>query len=157
MCGTMLVELNVQRTMKRAELWAVFMTFSRCSDPVDNLGVVQALRRGTKPELGQNTRMGDWWRSRWETYLHMIQEELWSLQARCVRAHTPEKQRQNLTQYHTCETFGNDRADELARAGVGFDEAVFVAVLAEESGRNKETDLRGHQARTDVARTLEVW
>ena len=69
MSGTMLVELNVQRTMKRAELWAVFMTFSRCSDPVvictDNLGVVQAPRRGTKPELGQNTRMGDWWRSRW--------------------------------------------------------------------------------------------
>ena len=67
-CGmyvTILVWIDVHRTIKRAEMWALYMALVRLSGPAciytDNFCVVQALRSGVDACVSHNHNDADWW------------------------------------------------------------------------------------------------
>ena len=68
--GTMVAELEVQRTIKRAELTAFLCLLKKIFGPVkmhvDNNGIIDGLLRGEMKCIGPKSRDADLWNKIWE-------------------------------------------------------------------------------------------
>ena len=75
MCGTLDAELDVQRTIKRAELTAFLCVLRKAVGPtlvyVDNKGIVYGLWRGEMRCIGPRSMDGDLWIMVWEELQQM--------------------------------------------------------------------------------------
>ena len=118
-------ELEVQRTIKRAELTA-FLCFLRkvirsIKVHVDNKGTIDGLRKVEKECI--KPRAGDaelWITSREE--LHELLKRGILVEVEHVKAHRTEKEKEKMKKIERFVSEGNDKADELAKAGAMMDE-----------------------------------
>ena len=84
--GAMPVELDVQRSINRADMWTLHMALTRLSGPAviftDHRGVVHALRRRETTCIGPKHEDADWWKLNW---VHEIQDVNWHCQVQCTQ------------------------------------------------------------------------
>ena len=96
MCGSVEAEVEVQRTIKRAELMAFLCFLERVIGPVrihvDNEGVIDGLRRGESKCLKPRARDADLWIQMWEE-LHDLTERGILMEVEHVKAHRTKKKR----------------------------------------------------------------
>ena len=106
MDGTLDAELEVQRTINRAELTAFWCLF----------------RKHFRSNYGSCGQQRD---HRWA--VERRDEMYWSESKRCqvefehVKAHRSKKERQQMSLFEKCFSEGNEQADELAKGGAMLD------------------------------------
>ena len=113
MYGSMEAEYEVQRTIKRAELTAFLCLFRKVCGPiqvhVDNKATIDGLRKG------------DLLMKIWEEVDELVKKGI-LVEVAHVKAHRTKKEKEKVTQFQRFVTDGNEKADELAKAGAMMDE-----------------------------------
>ena len=101
MYGSMEGELEVQRTIKRAELTAFLCHLRKVSGPikvrVGNKGIIDGLRKGEKECV--KPRAGDadlWLKKIWEELHELVKRDIF-VEVSLVKAHRTKKQTENMT------------------------------------------------------------
>ena len=94
MYGSTEAELEVQRTIKRAELTAFFCFLNKVIGPikvhVDNKGIIDGLWRRERKCIDPKTGDADLWIKIWEE-LHLLMSKETLVKVKHVRAHRTEK------------------------------------------------------------------
>ena len=131
MYGSMEAEYEVQRTIKMADLTAFML--SRRSDwaqvHVDNKGITDGLRKGEKECTEPRAGGADLWIKIWEE-LHELVKRGILVEVEHVKAHRPKEEKEKMTQFERFVTEGNEKVDELAKAGAMLDEGFMAEVRA---------------------------
>ena len=100
MCGTLDAELDVQRTIKRAELTAFLCLLRKAVGPtlvyVDNKGIVYGLWRGEVRCIGPRAKDADLWIMVWEE-LHRVHQEGLLVEFEDVKAHRSKMELQQMS------------------------------------------------------------
>ena len=140
MYGSVEAEFEVQRTVKRAELTAFLCLFlNRVIGPimvhVDNKGIIDGLRRGTRECIKPRAGDADLWIKIWEE-LHSLAARDTTVEVEHVKAHRTEKEKTNMSQFERFES--NEKADELAKAGATLDEGFMPEARAETMQQERE-------------------
>ena len=127
MYGSIESEFEVQRTIKRAELTAFLSFLRKVSGPikllVDNKGIGE--KECIKPRAGD----ADLWFKVWEE-LHELVTRGISVEVARVKAHLTKKEKEKMTKIDRFVTEGNEKADDLAKAGAMLDEGFMAEVRA---------------------------
>ena len=124
MYGFMDAELEVQRTIKRAELAAFLCLFQKVVGPikehVDKKGIIDGLWRGARKCIDPKAGDADLWIKIWEE-LHRLAARDMAVEVEHVKAHRSEKNKKEMSCF---EKFvdGNEKADKLAKEGATLDE-----------------------------------
>ena len=96
MYGSMEAQLDVQRTIKRAELTASLCLLKRVIGPikvhVDNKGIIDGLRRGARERIKPRAGDADLWIKIWEE-LHLLTARNMDVEVEHVKAHRTKKER----------------------------------------------------------------
>ena len=92
MFGSMEAELEVQRTIKRAELTAFFCHFRKVSD-VDNKGIIDGLRKGEKECIKPRAVDADLWIKIWEELRELVKRGV-LVEVEHVKAHRTKKEKE---------------------------------------------------------------
>ena len=124
MYGTLDPGLEVQRTIKRADLTAFIRDFGRIVGPttahVDNKGIIDGLWRGEMKCIGSRAMDADLWIWIWEEVRRIHQEGV-LLEVEHVKAHRSKKEVQEMKLFEGFVTEGNERADEFEKDGAMLD------------------------------------
>ena len=129
MYGSMEAELEVQRTVKRAELTAFLCLLKIVIVPikvhVDNQGIVDGLRRGERRHQTKS------WRCRFVDQkggknCTVLTARDTTVEVEHVKAHRTKKEKKAMAHFDKFVTEGNEKADESAKARAILDEG-FVA------------------------------
>ena len=118
MYGSIEAEFEVQRTIKRAELRAFLCFLKKVCGPikihVDNKGIIDGLRKGEKECIKPKSQKR-------RDILVEVEH---------VKAHRTKKEKEKMTKIERFVTEGNEKADELAKAGAMLDEGLMAEVRA---------------------------
>ena len=133
--GSILAELEVQRTIKSAEIWAFTMALA---EPVGtstihtgNLGTWDGLRRGEEGCIGPKQKDADSWIfCRGELLMDCVKKNS-DLDVKHVRAHRTGKEQKAMTVGEQSVRAGNEKADELAKDGPEMDGRAMAAAKAQ--------------------------
>ena len=139
MYGTLEAGLEVERTIKRAELTAFLCLLKKVH--VDNKGILDGLWRGENKCIGLKAKDADMW------IANKLRSKEVLIEVEHVRAHRTEKERQRMSLLEKFITEGNDKADELAKK-----EAIAVCSQFSLLGGGME---RWHRARAQVKRKVD--
>ena len=124
MHGTLDPDLEVQHTIKRADLTAFIRHFGRIVGPttahVDIKKIIDGLWRGEMKCIGPRAKGADLWIWILEEVRRVHQEGV-LLEVEHVKAHRSKKEKQEMTLFEGFVTEGNERADELAKDGAMLD------------------------------------
>ena len=119
-CGSMEAEFEVQRTIKMPELTAFLCLPKKMIGPikvhVDNKGIIDGLWRGERKCIDPKAGDADLWIKIWEE-LHPVKSEEILVEVEHVKAHRTENDRNEMSHFEKFVTDGNEKADELAKAG----------------------------------------
>ena len=128
MYGSMEAEYEVQRTIKRAVLTAFLCLFRKVCGPikvhVDNKGIIDGLRKGEKECILPRAGDADLWIKSWEELRELVTRGIF-VEVEHVKAHRTKKEKEKMTQFERFVTEGNEKADELAKAGAKLDEGLW--------------------------------
>ena len=140
MCFSMEAELEVQRTIKRADLSAFLCFFGKVCGPrkvhVDNKGIIDGLRKGEKESIKPGAGDADLWKN-WEE-LHELVKRGILVEVEHVKAHRTKRETEKMTKLERFVTEGNEKADELAKAGAMLDERFMAEAKAETVRQERE-------------------
>ena len=143
MYGSMEAEFEVQRAIKRAELTAFWCFLRKVCGPtkvhVDNKGIIDGLRKGEKECIKPRAGDADLWIKIWEEVHELVKRGI-LVEVERVKAHRTKKE--NMTQFESLVTDGNEKADELAKAGTMMDEG-FMAEARAEAMQERERERGG--------------
>ena len=118
--GIIPISLEVQRTIKRAEIWALQMTLCKTCGPsenfADNRGVVQALTEGVVDCITAGHIDADLWVLVWSKVGECI-EEGFNMKVAWTKAHTTLQENTITTPENRQVAWANEKADELAKTG----------------------------------------
>ena len=119
-CISVEAELEVQRTIKRAELTAFVCLLIRMIRPikvhVDSKGIIDGLRRRQSMHQAKSGRC----RFMDENYMVGMLVEV-----EHVKAHRMKKEKKHMSQFERFVAEGNEKADELAKARAILDEGLW--------------------------------
>ena len=119
MYGSMEAELEVQRTIKRAELTAFPCLLKKVIGPTkvyaDNKGIIDGLWRGERKCMSPKAGDADLWMKIWEEVHILVEVEH-------VKVHRTKKDKKDMSHYENFVIEGNEKADEFARKGAMLDE-----------------------------------
>ena len=90
-------------------------------------GIIDGLRKGEKECIKPRAGDADLWIKIWEE-LHESVERGISEEVAHVKAHRTKKEKENMTEIERFVTEGNEKADELAKAGAMLDEGFMAEV-----------------------------
>ena len=100
MYGSMEAELEVQRTIKKAELTAFFCLRKRVIGPikvhVDNTGIIDGLWRGESEYIKRQAGDADLWIKIWEE-LHLLASRNTVVEVEHVKAHRKKKEKREMS------------------------------------------------------------
>ena len=113
MYGSMEAELEVQRTIKRADLTACVCLLKRVIGPIK----VHVDNKGDYCWITKR--------------MHGLAERGILVEVEHVKAHRTKKDKKTMSQFEKFVTEGNEKADELAMAGAMLDEGFMAEVTAE--------------------------
>ena len=131
-CGWAVVWLSEGRTRgpahhQEAELTAFLCLSKRVIGPgridVDNKGIIDGLRRGESKCIKPRAGDADLWIEIWE---HGLAERGILVEVEHVWAHRTKREKKKMSQFERFLTEGNEKADELAKAGAMLDKGVYV-------------------------------
>ena len=138
MYGSMEAELEEQRTIKSAELTAFLCLLKKVIGPikvhVDNKGIIDGQWRGERKCIDPKAGDADLWIKIWEE-LHLLVSKEISVEVEHVRAHRTKKDKKEMSHFEKFVTEGNEKADELAKAGAMVDEGFMAEVSKHSSTR----------------------
>ena len=144
MYGSMEAELEVQRTIKRAELTAFLCLLMRVIGPVkvhvDNKGIIDGLWRGEK-ENAPNQEL----------------EMPMSVEVEHVKAPRTKKDKKEMLHLEKFVTEGNEKADDLAEAGSMLDEGFMAEARGETLQQEREEVYAALQYAASFHCLLEEW
>ena len=110
MYGTLEAELEVQRTIKRAEVAAFFSLPRKPIGPavvhVDNKGIVEGLWRGEMRCTGSRAKDADLWI---REELHRVHQEGTPVEVEHVKADRSKQEMQQLSLFEKFITEGNEK------------------------------------------------
>ena len=99
MYGSVEAELEVERTIKRAELTAFLCLLRKVSGPikdhVDNKGIIDGLRKGEKVCIMSSAGHADLWIKNWEE-LHELEKRGIPVEVEHVKAHRTKKEKEKM-------------------------------------------------------------
>ena len=125
MYGSMEAEFEVQRTVKRVELAAFLCLLKKVIGTikvhVDNKGIIDGLLRGERRCIDPKAGDADLWIKIWEE-LHSLAARDIVVEVEHVEAHRTKNGKKFLSHVEKFVTEGNEKADELAKAGAMLDE-----------------------------------
>ena len=128
----------VQRTIKRADLTAFLCFLRKVCGPikihVENQGRIDGFEKVKKRALSQELD-ADLWTKNWEEILELVKRGI-LVEVAHVNAHRTKKEKEKMTKIERFVTEGNEKADELAKAGAMLDEG-FVAEARAETMRKE--------------------
>ena len=135
-------EVEVQRTIKRAELTAFLCLLRKVCGPikihVDNKGIIGRLRRGEKECMKPRAGDADLWTNIWEELHELVKKKGILVEVAHVKAHRTKKENEKMTKFGRFVTEGNEKADELAKAGAMLDEGFVAEVRADTLKQGRE-------------------
>ena len=141
MYGSVEAEIEVQSTIKRAELAAFLCLLKRVIGPikvyVDNKGIVGGLWRGERECIMPRAGDADLWIKIWEELQNLAERDI-LVEVEHVKAHRTKKEKKNMSQFGKFVTDGNEKADELAKAGSMLDEGFMAEARAENTQQERE-------------------
>ena len=141
--GSMQAELEVQRTVKRAELTGFLCLLKKVLGPinvhVDNRRKIDGLCRGEGKCIDPKAGDADLWIKIWEE-LHLLMSRELLVEAEHVKTHRKKKDKKDISHFEKFVIDGNERADELAKAGAMLDEGFMAETRAKtvQQGREKK-------------------
>ena len=98
---------------------------------VDNKGIIDGLRKGEKACFKPRAGDADLWIKIWEELRELVKRGI-LVEVEHVKVHrTKKKQKEKMTQLERFVTEGNEKADELAKAGAMLDEGFMAEARAE--------------------------
>ena len=101
------------------------MPFNRVIGPVtvhvDNKGLIDGLRKGESKCVKQTAGDADLWIEIWEELHGLAERGIWA-EVEHVKAHRTKKEEKHVSQFERFVTEGDEKADELAKAGTILDE-----------------------------------
>ena len=143
MYGLMEAELEEQRIIKSAELTAFLCLLKRVIGPikvhVDNKGIIDGLWKGERKCIDPNAGDADLWIKIWEE-LHLLVSKEISVEVEHVRAQSTKKDKKEMSHFEKFVTEGNEKADELAKAGAMVDEGFMAEVRANTVQQERERE-----------------
>ena len=98
--------------------------------PVDNKGIADGPRRGERKCIDPKAGDADLWIKIWEE-LHLLMSKENLVDVEHVKAHRTRKEKKDTSQFEKFVTWGNEKADELAKAGAMLDEELTAEAKAE--------------------------
>ena len=104
---------------------------------VDNKGIIDGLRKGENKCIKPRAGDADLWIEIWEE-LHELETRGILVEVEHVKAHRTKKEKERMTQLERFITEGNEKADELAKAGAMMDEGFVAEVTAETIKQERE-------------------
>ena len=117
MYGTLDAELEVHRTIKRAEWTAFLCLFRKASGlpttHVDNIGIIDWLWRGEMQCIGPHAKDVGLWILIWEEVRRGHHEGM--LEVAHVKAHSSKKNVEHMSLFEKFIVEGNEKADEPAK------------------------------------------
>ena len=137
--GSMDAEFEVQRTTKRAELTAFLCLLKKVIGPikvlVDNKGIIDGLWKGNRTCIHPKAGDADLWIKIWEE-LHLLTSKEILVEVEGVKAHRTKRDKKDISHFDEFVTDGNEKADELAKAGAMMDEG-FMAEARAKTGQQE--------------------
>ena len=104
---------------------------------VDNKGRIDRQRKGEKECTEPGAGDADLWIKIWEE-LHELVKRGISVEVERVKAHRTKKEKGKMTKIVRFVTEGNEKADELAKAGAMLDEGFMAEARAETMRKERE-------------------
>ena len=139
MYGSVEAELEVQRTIKTAELTAFFCLLKEVIGPikvhVDNKGTVDGLWKTERKCIDPKAGDADLWTNCEELHLFTSKE---TLEVEHVKEHRTEKDKKEMLHFETFGIDGNKKADELAKTRAMLDEGFMAQTRAKTVQRERE-------------------
>ena len=83
---------------------------------VDNKGIIDGIRRPEKECIKPRAGDADLWFKIWEELQELVKLGI-LVEATQVKAHRTKKEKAKMTKFERFVTEGNEKADELAKAG----------------------------------------
>ena len=125
MYGSTEAELEVQRTVKRAELTAFLCLLKKVLGlikvHVDKKGIIDGLRRGERKCIDPKAGDADLWIKIWEE-LHLLVSKEISVEVEQEKAHRTKNDKKEMSHFEKFVTESNEKVDELAQVGAMLDE-----------------------------------
>ena len=136
--GTLDAELEVQRTIKRAELTSFLCLLRKAIGPtvvhVDNKVIIDGLWRGEMKCIGAKAKDADLWILIWKE-VHRVHQEGILVEVEHVKAHRSKKENSKCRSSKSSSQKGND---ELAKEGAMLDGGGMAQIRATEVQQKRE-------------------
>ena len=140
MYGSREAQYEVHRTIKRAELTAFLCFLKKVIGPitvhVDIKGIIDGLRKGEKECIRPRAGDADLWIKCEE--IQSLAERGILVEVEHVKAHRTKKEKVNMSQFEKFVTEGNEKADDLAKAGAMLDEGFIAEARAKTMQQERE-------------------
>ena len=153
-------EYEVQRTIKRAGLTVFLCLLRKVSGPikvrVNNKGRIDGLRRGETECIKPRAGDAHLWMKIWEEF-HELVKRGFLVDVEHVKAHRIKKEKKNMSHFEKFVTEGNEKADELAKAGAMLDEGYMAEARAETIRQEREEVYVALQYAASFHCVVEQW
>ena len=157
--GSMDAEFEVHRTVKRAGLTAFICILKDVIRPikvhVDNKGMIDGRWRGEGKCIDAKAGDADWWIENWEE-LHRLAARDVVVEVEHVK-HRTKKDKKEMSHFERLVTEGNEKADELAKAGAMLDEGVMAEARAKTVQQEREEVYAALQYAASFHCLVEQW
>ena len=125
MCGTLDAELEVRRTIERAELTAFLCLLRRAISlamvHVDKKGIIDGLWRGEMRCIGPRAKDADLWILIWEEVPQSSSRKRTGGKSNTSKHVAPIRKCKKMPLFQKFITEGHEKADELAQEGAWLD------------------------------------
>ena len=153
-------QLEVQRTIKRAELTAFLCLLEKVVGPirvhVDNKGIIDGLWRGEMNCIDPTAGNADLRIQIWEG-LHSLTSRAILVEVEHVKANRTEKGKKHMSRFERFVTEGNEKADELAKEGARKDEGFMAQARASTIQQEREEVYAALQYAASFHCLVEEW
>ena len=123
---------------------------------VDNKGIIDGLWRGERKRFDPKARNADLWIKIWEE-LHFLVSKGISVEVEHVKANRTKIDKKDMSQFEKFVTKGNEKADELAKAGTMLDEGLMAEARAKTVQQEREVVDAALQYAASFHCLMEEW
>ena len=159
MYGSTEVELQVQRTIMRAELTAFLCLLKKAIGPIkvraDTEGIIDGFWRGESECIDPKAGDADSWKNWGE--LHLLVSKDIGVEVEHVKAHRTKKDEKERTHFEKFVTEGNEKPGELAKEGALLDEGFMAEVRTKTSQQEREEVFAALQYADSFHCLVEDW
>ena len=121
-----------------------------------NKGIIDGLRKGEKECIKPRAGDADLWLKFWAELHELVQRSI-MVNVGHVKAHRSKKEQEKMTKFGRFVTEGNEKADELSKAGAMLDEGFMAEVRAVTMKQEREEVYVALQHAANFHCLVEEW